>query len=152
MLIVTQALVALAGLATGVYTLPILTAPAAPTAIEMSAARENAQYSGQFRRELKGSDFLHWGEGKVSVGSQFISLQGSIAPGPDYRLYLSPEFVETEEEFFSVKADSVQIDSVKSFAGFVSAIPAGVEIEKYNTVVIWCEQFEEFITAARYKM
>ncbi|MCE2657853.1 MAG: hypothetical protein LW854_06340 [Rubrivivax sp.] len=29
---------------------------------------------------------LHWGEGRVSVSAQAISLDGQLAPGPDYKL------------------------------------------------------------------
>ena len=84
------------GFAAGVYFLPILTAPPAPTASEVEAAAGATEYSGEFRRDLRDSDALHWGEGTVYVGRESISLRGSIAPGPAYKLYLSPEFVETE--------------------------------------------------------
>jgi hypothetical protein len=30
-------------------------------------------------------------------------------------------------------------------------VPAGVDVERYNTVIIWCEAFSQFITAAQYK-
>ena len=63
LLIASHALIAAAGFAAGIYTLPILTAPAAPTTTEMAAALSQAQYTGEFRRTLAGSDFLHWGDG-----------------------------------------------------------------------------------------
>ncbi|MBT8122061.1 MAG: hypothetical protein KJO10_05975, partial [Gammaproteobacteria bacterium] len=73
LLIASHALVAAAGFAAGIYSLPILTAPNAPTTTAMATALRQAQYTGEFRRTLAGSDFLHWGEGTVSVGPQFIS-------------------------------------------------------------------------------
>jgi hypothetical protein len=60
---------------------------------------KSAFYKGQFRRDLKDSDVLHWGDGVVYVGAQSVTLEGQLAPGPDHKLYLSPEFVETEDEF-----------------------------------------------------
>ena len=99
LLIASHLLVGLVGFAAGIYLLPILTAPPAPEAAEVQAVAAQARFHGEFRRDLQGSDALHWGEGTVSIGSDAISLQGSIAPGPDYRLYLSPEFVETEAGF-----------------------------------------------------
>jgi hypothetical protein len=151
LLIVSHVLIAAAGFAAGIYTLPILTAPAAPTTTEMAAALSQAQYTGEFRRTLAGSDFLHWGEGTVSVGPQFISLHGRIAPGPDYMLYLSPGFVETEAGFNKLKPDMVRVGNVKTFENFLVTVPGTIDPVEYNTVVIWCESFGEFITAAKYR-
>lgn len=30
-------------------------------------------------------------------------------------------------------------------------VPPAVDIEAYTTVVVWCETFSEFITAAKYR-
>jgi len=30
-------------------------------------------------------------------------------------------------------------------------VPDGIDIEAYTTVLIWCEAFGEFITAAQYR-
>jgi hypothetical protein len=139
------------GFAAGIYLLPILTAPAAPSASEVAAVAEGAQFSGVFRRDLAGSDFLHWGEGRVSVGPRVIALEGRLAPGPDYKLYLSPEFVETEAEFEAARARMVRVGDVRTFENFMVAVPQGVDVSAYTTVVVWCEAFSEFITAATYR-
>ena len=151
LLIVSHLLVGLIGFAAGIYLLPILTAPPAPepTAVEAVAAR--AQFSAEFHRDLEGSDALHWGEGTVSVGRDAISLMGRLAPGPDYRLYLSPEFVETEAAFDQLKDRMVQVGDVKTFENFVVVVPPAIEPAAYNSVIVWCESFGEFITAARYQ-
>ena len=39
----------------------------------------------------------------------------------------------------------------KTFEGFLIDIPADVNVEDYNTVLVWCETFGEFITAAKYR-
>ncbi len=93
--------VAATGFAAGIYALPILIAPAGPTMEEIKAVTAQVMFTGQFKRELKHSDSLHWGEGVVSIAPTAISLVGKLAPGPDYKLYLSPEFVETEAGFQS---------------------------------------------------
>ena len=139
------------GFALGVYFLPILVAPAAPSAAEVSAQVARAPFQGQFRRDLKDSDALHWGEGTVAVGATSIALLGTLAPGPDYKLYLSPEFVETEADFNRLKATMVRVGDVKTFENFVVAVPASIDPARYNTVVVWCERFGQFITAARYR-
>ncbi len=140
-----------AGFALGVYTLPILPAPKGPTTSEVAAVAKSAAYKASFRRDLKGSDFLHWGEGEVSVAKDRISHQGRLAPGPDYKLYLTKQFVDTREGFEAIKKDAVRVADVKTFNGFVVDVPAGVDVAAYDTVVVWCEAFGQFITAAKYK-
>jgi Electron transfer DM13 len=150
-LLVTHAMVGAAGFAGGIYALPILIAPAAPSATEVQAMAEQALFKARFVRELPGSDSLHWGEGEVAVGAQAVSLKGRVSPGPDYKLYLSPEFVQTEAEFERVKPRMRRVGEVKTFENFVVPLPAGVDPAAYTTVVVWCETFSEFITAARYR-
>ena len=151
LLLVSHALALVLGFALGIYLLPVLTAPKAPTASEVAAAAGQASYSGQFRRDLKDSDLLHWGEGKVSVGPRSIALAGRLAPGPDYKLYLSPEFVETEADFARVKPRMVRIGDVRTFENFVVPVPESVDVSQYDTVIVWCESFSQFISAARYQ-
>ena len=126
-------------------------APAAPSAEELKAAASEVQFTGTFKRDLKDSDALHWGEGTVSIAPKVISLAGRLAPGPDYKLYLSPEFVETEADFNRLKSSMVRVGDVKTFENFVVPIPAGIEPAKYKAVVVWCETFSQFITAAKYR-
>ncbi|MDY0014031.1 MAG: DM13 domain-containing protein [Rhodocyclaceae bacterium] len=139
------------GFALGVYALPILTAPTAPSSEDASREVTHATYRGQFRRDLKDSDVLHWGEGAVSVGPRSIVLVGKLAPGPDYKLYLSPEFVETEADFLRLKAHMVRVGEVRTFKNFLIPVPESVDVSRYNTVIVWCEAFSQFITAAKYR-
>jgi hypothetical protein len=151
LLAATHLAVLVLGFALGVYALPILTAPAAPTADQVGSVASQATYVGNFRRDLKDSDLLHWGEGKVSVGRRSISLLGKLAPGPDYKLYLSPEFVETEADFARLKPRMARVGDVRTFDNFVVPVPESIDVSRYDTVIVWCESFGQFITAARYR-
>ena len=151
LLIASHIAVAAGGFAAGVYTLPILIAPAAPTSEEIKAATAQTLFTGQFTRNLKDSDALHWGEGVVSIAPTAISLAGKLAPGPDYKLYLSPEFVETEADFNRLRKTMVRIGDVKTFENFLVPVPPGIDLTKYTAVIVWCETFGEFITAAKYR-
>ena len=150
-LAVSHVLAVAVGFTLGIYALPILTAPEAPSSAEVASQSGQTAYTGQFRRDLAGSDFLHWGEGTVSVGREIITLMGELAPGPDYKLYLSPEFVETEADFQRLKARMVKVGDVKTFENFIVPVPESVDPARYNTVIVWCESFEQFITAASYR-
>jgi Electron transfer DM13 len=151
LLAVSHAAVAAAGFAAGIYALPILIAPSGPTQDEIRAAAAQARFTGRFARDRKDSDALHWGEGVVSIAPDAISLSGRLAPGPDYKLYLSPEFVETEADFLRLKPRMVRVGDVKTFENFVVAVPAGIDPANYGAVVVWCETFSQFITSARYR-
>ena len=135
----------------GIYALPILTAPASPTSEETALAASSSAYTGHFRRDLKDSDVLHWGEGTLSVGNKNIVLAGKLAPGPDYKLYLSPEFVETEADFMRLKARMVRVGNVLTFENFIVPVPETIDISSFNTAIVWCESFGQFITAAKYR-
>ncbi len=139
------------GFALGIYLLPVLIAPEGPDRAEIMAAADAAEFRAEFSRDLKGSDFLHWGEGTVSVAPAKIVHDGKLAPGPDYKLYLTTAFVEDEAGFEAIRADAARIGDVKTFDGFIVDIPPGTDIGAYNTVVVWCETFSEFITAAKYR-
>jgi hypothetical protein len=147
----THALAAGLGFAIGIYALPILIAPAAPSAAEVAAKSSKASWSATFRRDLKDSDALHWGEGRVSIAPDSIALAGKLAPGPDYKLYLSPQFVETEADFARVKPMMARVGDVKTFDNFVVAVPPSIDVARYNTVIVWCETFGQFITSAQYR-
>lgn len=150
-LLFSHGLTGAVGFALGIYLLPILIAPPAPTENEVLNASTNAVYKTEFRKDLQDSDSLHWGEGSVSLSNDSITLMGSLAPGPDYKLYLSPEFVETEVEFNRIKSQMLQVGEVKTFENFVVSLPEGVDINQYTTVIVWCETFGEFITAGKYR-
>lgn len=139
------------GFGLGVYFLPILVAQNAPDAATLAAAAQSATYTTTFRKDLPGSDAFHWGEGTVSVTPERIVHQGTLAPGPDYKIYLAPSYVEDKAGFEAIKAQSVQLGSIKTYDGFIADVPAGVDIAKYDTVVIWCEAFGMFITAGKYR-
>jgi hypothetical protein len=139
------------GVALGIYLLPILIAPPAPSTAQLAEQGGAALFTGQFKRDLKDSDALHWGEGTVSIGRQGISLAGKLAPGPDYKLYLAPEFVETEADFQRLKPAMVRVGDVKTFDNFIVPVPETIDPGKYSAVIVWCETFSQFITAARYR-
>ena len=151
LLISSYIIVFVLGLGLGIYLLPILTAPKSVNIDKIIKLEKNALYKTVFVRDLKGSDPFHWGEADVSISKNEIIVNGSIAPGPDYKLYLTKEFAVQEEEFLSIKDNSRYVAEVKTFKNFVITVPEDIDINDYNTIVIWCESFSEFITAAKYK-
>lgn len=151
LLLVSHGLVAALGFAGGIYALPILTAPPAPSIQSVSQVSANSMYQAQFVRQLQDSDLLHWGDGTVSLGPEQISFIGALSPGPDFKLYLSPRFVETEVEFERLKPEMIQVGDVRTFDNFIVPLSADINLADYTTVIVWCESFGQFITAAKYR-
>ena len=139
------------GFVLGIYLLPILIAPEGPAEQEVQAVADSSRFTGEFRRDLEDSDALHWGEGKLYVASDSIALEGRLAPGPDYRLYLSPEFVETEAAFATLKDQMVEVGPIRTFENFMVPVPSSIDPATFSTAIVWCESFGQFITAAEYQ-
>ncbi len=141
------------GFGAGVYTLPII--------IEYQSERaESASVTpgmetdpmGQFNRESPGSDALHWGEGTVrfSAGKLVFEQDVKLAPGPDYRVYLSRKFAETKSEFSKIKSQAIEVGKVKTFSGPLEfELPQDLNIHEYDNVIVWCETFSMYIASAR---
>jgi len=139
-----------AGFAAGLYSLPVIQAARMESPVVAGFTGEEAGRIGSFRDDLPGNDFLHWGRGEVLVTDSVVAFTDvELAPGPDYRLYLVPQVVQDEEEFLAVKGRSAEIAPVKTFSGSAQyAIPAGINPDEFQAVLIWCEAFGEFITLA----
>ena len=117
------------------------------------SSKENTLARTSFVRDLKGSDSMHWGEGELLIskenGQVYATLDGEVAPGPDYKIYLTPKFVDDKDSFLAIKKDSQKVAEVNGFKNFRTMLPASTEVSDYAAIVIWCERFEKFITAGK---
>jgi hypothetical protein len=147
----THVFAAAIGFALGIYLLPILTAAESPDIEVIRSVADSATFTGEFRRDLEDSDPFHWGEGALYVSADAIAFEGRLAPGPDYRLYLSPRFVETEADFEALKSEMVQVGLVNTFENFMLSVPDSIDPAEYRAAIVWCESFGQFISAAAYQ-
>lgn len=129
------------GFGLGVYFLPILTVEKGLDTLAIEALSQSALRQGTFVHDLPGSYGLHWVDGVIMANADQIWLDGEISPGPDYRLYLTPKYVETGAEFLQIKANSTQIGPIKAVENFALDIPADVEASNFPAVLIGCEAF-----------
>jgi len=148
---ITHSMALALGVMLGIYLLPILTAPEGPTVSEVISSSQQAIYHTRFDKEIAGSDLIHWGEGDVSISKSSISLMGSLAPGPDYFLYLTKNLVDSRKSFLEIKADSLKVGPIRTFDNFIVPLDESIDLEKYAAVVVWCETFSQFITSASYR-
>jgi hypothetical protein len=149
--LITHTIALVLGVALGIYLLPILTAPEGPSASEVTASSQQALYKTTFHKDVAGSNIIYWGEGTVSINKTNISLLGSLAPGPDYILYLTKNLVDTRGSFLEIKADSLKVGPITTFDNFIVPLDESVDLEQYAAIVVWCETFSQFITSASYR-
>jgi hypothetical protein len=98
----------------------------------------------------KPSDPVHWGRGKVSVYERTVFLESDfeVGPGPAYHVYLVPQ-KNIRDEAAVKDAMYVDLGRLRAFKGSQRyAIPAGVDLKNYPSVVIWCERFGVLISPA----
>lgn len=150
-LVATHVLTLGLGFGLGVYFLPLLIAPDDPPVEQVQTAMADATYRTTFRRDLKGSDAVHWAEGKVGVSARQVAFDGKMGPGPDYKVYLVHDFVDNKADFLKIKDKAPRIGEVKTFNRFLVDVPDDVDVDEFTTVVVWCERFSQFISAGQYR-
>lgn len=150
-LLASHALVLAFGFMLGIYMLPIMIQPEAPTSNQLQQQSKSALYQAELVKDLTDSDALHWGEGQLYLGPDTISFIGELAPGPDYKFYLTPEFVQTEKDFLALKSQALYLGDINTFNNFEIALSQSPDYQNYNSLVIWCESFKQFISAAEYR-
>jgi len=87
----------------------------------LNAQAQGAVFKAELSLELRVSDFLHWGAGEVNL---------------------------TDSKFVH---EPRRVAEVKTFDGFNLELAEDIDLTRYNAVVIWCEAFGEFISAARFR-
>lgn len=152
LLLVSHISFLVAGVVIGIYSLPILMATSDPTSGTLVLGIKQTRYVATISENLTDSDFLHWGKGTFSLGDEYIVFQGNLAPGPAYQLYLAPKFIDTEKAFLEQKHLMQEVGDVTSFNDYVLPVNPEINIDQFNTVIIWCESFNQFITSAQYKL
>lgn len=97
------------------------------------------------------SDPIHHGRGDVTVYQDLVHLESNfeVGPGPKYHVYLVPEENVTPDTDVA-KTMFVDLGRLRAFKGSQNyELPAGLQLEKYPSLVIWCEQFGVLISPAK---
>jgi hypothetical protein len=113
---------------------------ATKTDVAGGTAESGVLLSGQFR------SYAHETVGTAAVhelgGHRVLRLTGfSTSNGPDVRVYLVAANDATDDETVT-KAGFVELGKLKGTQGDQNyEIPAGLDLEKYRAVTIWCRRF-----------
>jgi hypothetical protein len=138
------------GVALGFFLFPFVFPPP-PAAEQLTVADRGAAVvaEGTFIH-ANPSDPIHWGKGSVTVrqDSVYLGADFEVGPGPKYHVYLVPRAQvrangDLQGQMF------VDLGRLRAFKGSQRyAIPAGLDLAKYQSVIIWCEQFSVLISPA----
>jgi hypothetical protein len=140
------------GVALGFFIFPFVFAPPPAAETLTEADRTRLVATGTFIH-ANPSDPIHYGKGRVSVYERAVFLESDfeVGPGPAYHVYLVPKAsIRSSADMKDVMY--VDLGRLRTFKGSQRyAIPAGVDLDKYPSVIIWCERFGVLISPADLK-
>jgi len=112
---------------------------------QMAAFMASTAYSGMFR----GSDDFHFGRGDALIietepGKYVLRFENfSVRNGPDLYVYLS------EDPNGKDVKEVLNLGRLKATDGaFNYEIPAGVDVSKIKSAIVWCKQFSTLFAHA----
>ena len=88
-------------------------------------------------KDVKDSDFLHWGEGQISISKEKIICQGNLSHSRGNKLYLTKTFVTDEEGFLKKRNKKFKMGTINSLNEFLHEFRKTPSLERNNSVVIW---------------
>jgi hypothetical protein len=140
------------GVALGFFIFPYVFSPPPATETLTESDRTRLVATGTFIH-ANPSDPIHYGRGKVSVYDRAVFLEPDfeVGPGPAFHVYLVPKApIRASSDMKDVMF--VDLGRLRSFKGSQRyAIPAGVDLAKFPSVIIWCERFGVLISPADLK-
>ena len=100
--------------------------------------------------EFEGTDEFHFGHGTASVievepGRYHLRLdEFSVRNGPDLYVYLS-----TDADDYA--RDALELGKLKATDGsFGYDVPAGTDVGRFRSAIIWCKQFSHLFAVASF--
>jgi hypothetical protein len=139
-----------AGFALGIFVYPYLFLAdiVATEKVDVPAQRK-VLARGSFMH-ANPSDPIHYGKGRVTVYEGLLHLEPDfeVGPGPKFHVYLVPESNVTPSTRVA-NTMFVDLGRLRAFKGSQNyPLPPGVDLARYGSAVIWCEQFGVLISPA----
>lgn len=138
------------GIALGFFLFPfVFPPPPAAERLTQSDQQSRVVAQGTFIHANK-NDPVHWGKGSVTLRPESVYLgpDFEVGPGPKYHVYLVPKGMIRSSGDLSGER-FVDLGRLRSFQGSQRyAIPAGTDLSRFQSIIIWCEQFSVLISPA----
>ncbi len=141
------------GVVLGFFLFPYVFPPPPATEMLSEADRGQAVVAEGMFIHANPADPIHYGKGRVTLrrNSVFLGEDFEVGPGPKFHVYLVPggnirNSGDLGQQMF------VDLGRLRAFKGSQRyAIPAGLDLSKFKSVIIWCEQFSVLISPADLK-
>ncbi len=151
LLVLVAAIGVSAGIGLDRFVLPHGAASPEPAAVAapQAASPGDTVATGSFIQPDANNPLNH-GAGGVSVSGREVVLGAdfTVTPGPDYRVLLVPKAAIRASEDVA-KTMYVDLGPLAAFKGSQHfAVPAGVDLSRYPSVVIWCAPYGTLISTA----
>jgi len=140
---------AAAGFALGIFVYPYLFLADIVAAETVNEAQRKVLARGSFIH-ANPADPIHYGKGRVTVYEKLLHLEPDfeVGPGPKFHVYLVPERNVTPSTPVA-STMFVDLGRLKAFKGSQNyPLPPGIDLARYGSAVIWCEQFGVLISPA----
>jgi hypothetical protein len=137
------------GVALGFFFFPFVFPP--PVAMDALSENERTKVvaTGEFLH-ANPADPIHYGRGHVTVTPRTVFLEDDfeVGPGPAFHVYLVPK-KEVRRAADVIGSMFVDLGPLRAFKGSQRyAIPSGVDLTQFHSVVIWCREFLVLISPA----
>ncbi len=140
---------AVAGFVLGTFAFPYIFPPP-PAAETLTQEEKTTVVARGLFIHANPADPVHYGKGGVTVYENVLHLGGDfeVGPGPKYHVYLVPK-AQVRDSDDVRQTMFIDLGRLRAFKGSQKfPIPDGVDLKKYQSVVIWCEQFGVLISPA----
>jgi hypothetical protein len=137
------------GVALGFFLFPFVFPP--PVAMDALSENERRKVvaTGEFLH-ANPADPIHYGRGRLTVTPRTVFLEDDfeVGPGPAFHVYLVPK-KEVRRSADVTGTMFVDLGPLRAFKGSQRyAIPNGIDLAQFDSVVIWCREFSVLISPA----
>jgi hypothetical protein len=84
----------------------------------------------------------------VRQDSVFLEGDFEVGPGPKFHVYLVPKAPIRASGDLQARCSSTSAACARFKGSQRYAIPAGLDLAKFQSVIVWCEQFSVLISPA----
>jgi hypothetical protein len=137
---------------------PVEEAPVEEAPVEEAPVEEPAAVPGEIVRLARGTfgERSHPGEGTAVVlndgtEQRFLRFEDDFATdnGPDLFVYLTTANADAPADDFGVDGQFVNLGRLSGNVGSQNyVIPVGIDLDEFDTVVVWCDRFSVAFTTA----
>jgi len=139
------------GFVVGIFAYPYIFLADIVAAEKLTNAAEKTLVATGTFIHANPSDPVHYGGGAVTVYNDAVHIGADfeVGPGPKYHVYLVPDAKVTPDTAVD-ETMYVDLGRLRAFKGSqVFDVPAGTQLPRFKSVVIWCEKFGVLISPAR---